>query len=110
MNMRRCATSPRRWPAPSLPSSTGSPGACRRTRTSLPLIAWHCGIAAATGAGLFLPMGFEYATDRRFDRRPRQPDDMQAARREAPIDLSDDIAAAIRLIADAAAPSSCCAR
>ena len=57
-------------------------------------------IAAATGAGLFLPMGFEYATSRRFDPVRASPADMEAARREAPADLSDDIAAAIRLTAD----------
>ena len=57
-------------------------------------------IAAATGSGLFLPMGFEYATARRFDPVRASPSDMQAAEREKPVDLSDDIAAAIRLIAD----------
>ncbi|WP_428538124.1 alpha-1,4-glucan--maltose-1-phosphate maltosyltransferase [Rhodopila sp.] len=54
-------------------------------------------IAAATGAGLFLPMGFEYATSRRFDPVHARPEDMEAAMREMPIDLSDDVAAAIRL-------------
>ena len=57
-------------------------------------------IAAATGSGLFLPMGFEYATSRRFDAALGNPADMQAAFREKPVDLSDDIAAAIRLSAD----------
>jgi starch synthase (maltosyl-transferring) len=55
------------------------------------------GIAASTGAGLFVPMGFEYAADRRFDAARASSDDMQAVRRDAPIDLSDDIAATIRL-------------
>ncbi len=54
-------------------------------------------IAAATGAGLFLPMGFEYATSRRFDSVHASPEDMEAAKREMRVDLSDDIAAAIRL-------------
>jgi starch synthase (maltosyl-transferring) len=54
-------------------------------------------IAAATGAGLFLPMGFEFATSRRFDAVRASPADMDAARREAPADLTGDIAAAICL-------------
>jgi starch synthase (maltosyl-transferring) len=53
-------------------------------------------IAAATGAGLFLPMGFEYATSRRFDSARATQSDMQAARQEMPADLSTDIADAIR--------------
>jgi starch synthase (maltosyl-transferring) len=57
-------------------------------------------IAAATGSGLFLPMGFEYATSRRFDPVRASPADLVAARREMPADLSDDIAAAIRLIGE----------
>jgi starch synthase (maltosyl-transferring) len=57
-------------------------------------------IAASTGAGLFLPMGFEYATSRRFDPARAGPDDMIAAQREMPADLSQDVAAAIRLTAD----------
>ena len=57
-------------------------------------------VAAATGAGLFLPMGFEYATRRRFDPVRASPADMQAAERDKPADLSDDIAAAISLIAE----------
>ena len=54
------------------------------------------GIAAATGAGLFLPMGFEYATNRRFDPVRATPEDMEAARRDKLADLSGDIAEAIR--------------
>jgi starch synthase (maltosyl-transferring) len=57
-------------------------------------------VAASTGAGLFLPMGFEYATSRRFDPVRAGPSDMEAAQREAPADLSRDIASAIRLIAN----------
>jgi starch synthase (maltosyl-transferring) len=57
-------------------------------------------IAAATGAGLFLPMGFEYATTRRFDPARGNPADMAAAQREAPADLSADIASAIGQIAE----------
>ena len=55
------------------------------------------GVAVATGAGLFLPMGFEYAADRRFDSARANQEDMEAVRRDAPLDLSGDIAAAIRL-------------
>jgi starch synthase (maltosyl-transferring) len=54
-------------------------------------------IAAATGAGLFLPMGFEFATSRRFDSVRAGPADMAAAQQEAPADLTGDIASAIRL-------------
>jgi starch synthase (maltosyl-transferring) len=57
-------------------------------------------IAAATGSGLFVPMGFEYAASRRFDPILASPADMESIRQEMPIDLSDDIAAAIRLIAE----------
>ncbi len=60
--------------------------------------------AAATGAGLFLPMGFEYATRRRFDAVRGTQADMQAAQREMPVDLSGDIAAAIRLTAELPPP------
>jgi starch synthase (maltosyl-transferring) len=52
-------------------------------------------VAAATGSGLFLPMGFEYATSRRFDSARATPADWEAAEREKPADLSTDIAAAI---------------
>jgi starch synthase (maltosyl-transferring) len=64
-------------------------------------------IAAACGSGLFLPMGFEYAANRRFDASRASPADMEAVRRDMPADLSDDVAAAIRLTAtlsDAAPP------
>ncbi|WP_428488167.1 maltotransferase domain-containing protein [Rhodopila sp.] len=55
------------------------------------------GVAAATGDGLFMPMGFEYATARRFDAIRAEPADMTAARDEAPVDLSADISAANRM-------------
>ena len=57
-------------------------------------------IAAATGAGLFIPMGFEFATARRFDSALADPGVMAAARRDSPADLSADVAAAIRSIAE----------
>ena len=58
------------------------------------------GIAAATGSGLFLPMGFEFATNRRFDASRAGPADFAAAQQAGAADLSQDIAAAIRLTAD----------
>jgi starch synthase (maltosyl-transferring) len=58
------------------------------------------GIAASTGAGLFMPMGFEFATSRRFDPARATPADMQAAERDRPADLSEDIRAAIRVTAE----------
>jgi starch synthase (maltosyl-transferring) len=57
-------------------------------------------IAASTSAGLFLPMGFEFATSRHFDSVRASPADMQAAEHDRPADLSQDVRAAIRLIAD----------
>ena len=54
-------------------------------------------IAAATGVGLFLPAGFEYATSRGFDPARASPSDLEAAHREAPVDLSQDVASAIRM-------------
>ncbi|WP_216856215.1 maltotransferase domain-containing protein [Acidisphaera sp. S103] len=57
------------------------------------------GVAAAAGAGLFVPMGFEYATSRPFDAARASPADMEAVQRDKPADLSDDVAAAIRLTA-----------
>jgi starch synthase (maltosyl-transferring) len=57
-------------------------------------------IAASTGAGLFMPMGFEYATPRRFDAALATPADLVAAQREMRADLSDDVAAAIRMTAE----------
>ncbi|MEA2741445.1 MAG: hypothetical protein QOH05_4752, partial [Acetobacteraceae bacterium] len=58
------------------------------------------GIAAATGSGLFVPMGFEFVTSRRFDAARASPADLEAARRDMQTDLSGDIAEAIRLAAE----------
>ena len=57
-------------------------------------------IAAATGSGLFLPMGFEYAAIRRFDAVRATQADMETAKNDMPADLSADVAAAIRLTAE----------
>ena len=54
-------------------------------------------VAAATGSGLFLPMGFEYAADRRYDGARASPADIEVAQQEASIDLSDDVTAAIAM-------------
>ena len=49
-------------------------------------------IAASTGAGLFMPMGFEFATSRRFDVARAGPADLLAAQQDMPADLSEDVA------------------
>jgi len=50
--------------------------------------------AASLGQGLFLPMGFEFISRRRFDPARADPDDLRYARSEAIADLSADVAAA----------------
>ncbi len=60
-------------------------------------------LTAAIGSGMFMPMGFEYATRRPFDAVLGSPADLQRAREEAPCDLAQDVAAANRLIDDLAA-------
>jgi len=55
-------------------------------------------VTAATAAGLFLPMGFEYATRRPFDTARATPDDMRHAREAAPCDLTEDVAEANDLV------------
>jgi len=57
------------------------------------------GVAAATASGLFIPMGFECATSRRFDAARATPADYQAAQQDRAADLTQDIAAAIASIA-----------
>jgi starch synthase (maltosyl-transferring) len=54
-------------------------------------------LAVCTGAGLFLPSGFEFATSRRFDTIRADPTDMAAVQQECLEDLSLDVAAAIRI-------------
>ena len=49
-------------------------------------------IAAATGQGLLVPMGFEFGARRKMDPRNARPADFEQDR--APFDLSEDIAAA----------------
>ncbi|MGB9367879.1 MAG: alpha-1,4-glucan--maltose-1-phosphate maltosyltransferase [Xanthobacteraceae bacterium] len=56
-------------------------------------------VAAATGDALFVPMGFEFGTRRRLDPQRGTPDDFERDRDEAPIDLTEDIAAANTLAA-----------
>ena len=55
-------------------------------------------LAAATGSGMFVPMGFEYAARRPFDAALGGPDDFRRARDEAPADLTADLAAANALV------------
>ena len=57
-------------------------------------------MAAATGSGLFMPMGFEHATRHRFDRVFATPEDMELAAQEGVADLSSDVRAAIDLNRD----------
>jgi starch synthase (maltosyl-transferring) len=55
-------------------------------------------VTAAAACGMFVPMGFEYATRRRFDAARATPDDMDRAKAEASCDLTDDIAEANGLV------------
>jgi starch synthase (maltosyl-transferring) len=55
-------------------------------------------LAAATGSGIFVPMGFEYATRRAFDPVLAGPEDFKRACDEAECDLSTDIATANELV------------
>ena len=55
-------------------------------------------MAAATGNGIFVPMGFEYATRRAFDGALAGPEDFARASAEAPCDLTEEIAAANTLV------------
>ena len=48
-------------------------------------------LAAATGSGIFVPMGFEFATRRPFDMARGTPGDFESIRQEAACDLSDEI-------------------
>ena len=55
-------------------------------------------LAAATGAGLFMPMGFEYAARNGFDAAIAGPEDFARARADAQGDLSADVAVANALV------------
>jgi starch synthase (maltosyl-transferring) len=55
-------------------------------------------LAATTANGLFMPMGFEYASRRPFDATLGAPEDLRRARDEAPCDLTADVAAANALV------------
>ncbi len=54
-------------------------------------------VAAAVGNGLFMPMGFEFATRVAFDASRATPGDLARARDEAAGDLAADVAEAIAL-------------
>jgi len=60
-------------------------------------------LVAATVSGMFVPMGFEYATNRPFDAARASPLDMETARREAPFDLAADIVEANKMLGRLAA-------
>ena len=55
-------------------------------------------LAAATASGIFVPMGFEFATRRPFDNARGGPTDFDVIRQEATCDLSADIRSANGLI------------
>jgi starch synthase (maltosyl-transferring) len=54
-------------------------------------------LAAATGTGLLVPMGFEFGARERMDVRDATANDFARIEAEAPFDLSDEIRAAIDL-------------
>jgi starch synthase (maltosyl-transferring) len=54
--------------------------------------------AAATGSGILLPMGFEFASRQPMDPARSTPGDLTDAEREPLLDLSDDIRAANALV------------
>ncbi len=55
-------------------------------------------LAAATANGLFVPMGFEFATRRAFDPATAAPEDFRRACEEAPADFSDEMRGANGLV------------
>ena len=55
-------------------------------------------VTAAITAGMFVPMGFEYATRRPFDAARATPEDLRRAQADAPCDLSEDVAEANDLL------------
>ena len=55
-------------------------------------------LSAATADGMFVPMGFEYATRRPFDAAVGGTADLERARTNAPCDLRTDIAEANALV------------
>ena len=55
-------------------------------------------LAAASASGIFVPMGFEYATRRAFDAALAGPQDFDRAHDEAPGDLSSDLRTANALV------------
>jgi starch synthase (maltosyl-transferring) len=60
-------------------------------------------LSAAASNGMFVPMGFEYATPHPFDAVLGSPADLARAREEAPCDLMPDVAAANELVDNMAA-------
>ncbi len=60
-------------------------------------------VVAATVSGMFVPMGFEYATNRPFDAARASPLDMERARAAAPFDVAADIVEANEMLGRLAA-------
>src|SRR5262249_19049921 len=60
-------------------------------------------LAAATGSGMFVPMGFEYAARRPFDAALGSAKDFVRVRDEAACDLTQEISAANKLVDQVAA-------
>jgi starch synthase (maltosyl-transferring) len=59
-------------------------------------------VAAATGDGLLVPMGFEFGARRRLDPQRGTPDDFERDRSEALFDLSEDVVTANHVAASLA--------
>ena len=55
-------------------------------------------LAAATGSGLMVPMGFEFAAARRMDSRHARPEDLEEERLARSVDLEADIRDANALV------------
>src|SRR5262249_25528855 len=55
-------------------------------------------LAAATGSGIMVPMGFEFAAARRMDSRHSRPEDFEEERLGRGFDLEGDIRAANALV------------
>ena len=72
----------------SLPPDSDPAPACRQALR----------VAAALGSGLFVPMGFEYATAVAFDRAEAGPADFSGARERGAADLSQAVVEATQLV------------
>jgi starch synthase (maltosyl-transferring) len=73
--------------------------ASRLNQGTDPVIAYRHALklAAATADGIFVPMGFEYATPRRFDTVNAEPSDLEQAQHQGVHNLSQDVTRALEL-------------